>query len=47
MHKMRFERWSARRKNCSAEIKPKGAGDFEWGRQLDAETKLIRCWFVG
>jgi transposase-like protein len=35
------------RKNCSAEMKVKSAGDVWTWTALDAETKLIRCWFVG
>lgn len=44
------EIWSfvgAKEKNCSAEMKAKGAGDVWTWTALDAETKLIPCWFVG
>jgi IS1 family transposase len=44
------EIWSfvgAKEKNCSAKMKAKGAGDVWTWTALDAETKLIPCWFVG
>lgn len=44
------EIWSfvgAKAKNCSAEMKAKGAGDVWTWTAIDAETKLIPCWFVG
>src|SRR6267378_3214274 len=44
------EIWSfvlAKDKNCSAEMKAKGAGDVWRWTAIDAETKLIPCWFVG
>ena len=44
------EIWSfvgAKEKNCSAEMKAKGAGDVWTWTAIDAETKLIPCWFVG
>ena len=44
------EIWTVRRrgkKNCSAEMKVKSAGDVWTWTALDAETKLIPCWFVG
>lgn len=44
------EIWSfvgAKAKNCSAEMKAKGAGDVWTWTAIDAETKLIPCWLVG
>ena len=44
------EIWSfvyAKEKNCSAENKAKGAGDVWTWVALDAETKLVPCWFIG
>ncbi|HEY8651393.1 MAG TPA: DDE-type integrase/transposase/recombinase [Chthoniobacterales bacterium] len=44
------EIWSfvgAKEKNCSAEMKATGAGDVWTWTAIDAETKLIPCWFVG
>jgi len=44
------EIWSfvfAKAKNCSAEQKAKGAGDVWTWVALDAETKLVPCWFIG
>jgi IS1 family transposase len=44
------EIWSfvgAKEKNCTAEMKAKGAGDCWTWVALDAETKLVPCWFVG
>jgi IS1 family transposase len=44
------EAWSfcyAKEKNCTAEMKAKGAGDVWTWAAIDAETKLIPCWFIG
>ena len=44
------EIWSfigAKEKNCTAEMKANGAGDVWTWVALDAETKLVPCWFVG
>jgi len=44
------EIWSfvyAKAKNCSAKQKAKGAGDVWTWVALDAETKLVPCWFIG
>jgi len=44
------EIWSfigAKEKNCTVEMKKKGAGDIWTWTAIDAETKLIPCWFVG
>ena len=44
------EIWSfvgAKEKNCSAEMKAKGAGDVWTWTAICADTKLIPCWFVG
>lgn len=44
------EIWSfvyAKEKNCKAEHKKKGAGDLWTWVALDAETKLVPCWFIG
>src|SRR5438067_7784077 len=44
------EIWSfvyAKEKNCTAEMKAKGAGDVWTWVALDADTKLVPCWFVG
>jgi IS1 family transposase len=44
------EIWSfvgAKEKNCSAEMKAKGAGDVWTWVAIDADTKLVPCWFVG
>lgn len=44
------EIWSfigAKEKNCTAEMKADGCGDV-WTRvALDADTKLVPCWFIG
>ena len=37
----------AKEKNCTAEMKAKGAGDVWTWAALDADSKLIPCWFVG
>jgi transposase-like protein len=44
------EIWSfvyAKEKNCTAEHKKKGAGDVWTWVAMDADTKLVPCWFVG
>jgi IS1 family transposase len=44
------EIWSfvgAKEKNCTAEMKAKGNGDVWTWTAIDADTKLIPCWFVG
>src|SRR5437016_691539 len=44
------EVWSfvgAKEKNCTAEMKAKGAGDVWTWVAIDADTKLVPCWFVG
>ena len=44
------EIWSfigAKEKNCTVEMKKRGAGDIWTWTAIDAETKLIPCWFVG
>src|SRR6266404_1497103 len=44
------EIWSfvgAKAKNCSAEMKAKGAGDVWTWAAIDAETKLVPCWYIG
>ncbi len=44
------EIWSfvgAKEKNCTAEMKAKGAGDVWTWVALDADTKLVPCWFIG
>jgi len=44
------EIWSfvgAKEKNCTAEMKAKGAGDAWTWTAICADTKLIPCWFVG
>ncbi len=44
------EIWSfvgAKEKNCTPEMKAKGAGDIWTWVALDAETKLVPCWFIG
>ncbi len=43
------EIWSfvgAKEKNCSREMKVKGAGDVWTWVALDADTKLVPCWFI-
>ena len=37
----------AKEKNCTAEMKAKGAGDVWTWAAIDADTKLIPCWFIG
>src|SRR5438094_1274498 len=44
------EVWSfvgAKERNCSAEMKAKGAGDAWTWVAIDADTKLVPCWFIG
>src|SRR5256885_10222266 len=44
------EVWSfcyAKEKNCTPEMKAKGAGDLWTWAAIDADTKLIPCWFIG
>lgn len=44
------EIWSfvaAKDKNCTAEMKATGAGDVWTWIALDADTKLVPCWFIG
>ena len=44
------EIWSfigAKEKNCTLEMKKKGAGDVWTWVALDADTKLVPCWFIG
>jgi IS1 family transposase len=44
------EIWSfvyAKDKNCTTEMKKEGYGDCWTWVAMDADTKLIRCWFVG
>src|ERR1041385_2534643 len=44
------EIWSwcyAKEKNCTPEMKAKGAGDVWTWTAICADTKLIPCWFVG
>jgi IS1 family transposase len=44
------EIWSfigAKEKNCSVEMKAKGAGDIWTWTAICADSKLIPCWFVG
>lgn len=44
------EIWSfvgAKEKNCTTEMKAKGAGDVWTWTAIWADTKLIPCWFVG
>src|SRR5438552_2839646 len=44
------EVWSfcyAKEKNCTPEMKRKGAGDVWTWAAIDADTKLIPCWFIG
>jgi hypothetical protein len=36
---------SAKEKNCSAEMKAKGAGDIWTWVALDPDSKLVPCWF--
>src|SRR5450432_2962227 len=37
----------AKEKNCSAKLKAKGAGDVWTWVALDADTRLVPCWFIG
>jgi IS1 family transposase len=49
-HLQTDEAWSfcyAKEKNCTVEMKTKGAGDVWTWAAIDAETKLIPCWFIG
>jgi IS1 family transposase len=44
------EAWSfcyAKEKDCTPEMKAKGAGDVWTWAAIDADTKLIPCWFIG
>jgi IS1 family transposase len=44
------EAWSfcyAKEKNCTVEMKAKGAGDVWTWAAIDAETKLVPCWYIG
>lgn len=44
------EIWSfigAKEKNCSAEMKANGSGDVWTWVALDADSKLVPCWFIG
>jgi IS1 family transposase len=44
------EIWSfigAKEKNCTPEMKANGAGDVWTWVAIDADTKLVPCWFVG
>jgi IS1 family transposase len=44
------EIWSfvqAKEKNCTIEMKKKGAGDVWTWVALDPDTKLVPCWFIG
>ncbi len=44
------EVWSfigAKEKNCTEEMKANGAGDVWTWVAIDADTKLVPCWFVG
>lgn len=44
------EIWSfvgAKEKNCTAEMKANGAGDIWTWVALDADSKLVPCWFIG
>jgi IS1 family transposase len=38
---------SAKEKNCSLEMKKRGAGDIWTWVALCADTKLVPCWFIG
>jgi IS1 family transposase len=38
---------SAKEKNCTAEMKAKGAGDIWTWVALDPDTKLVPCWYIG
>jgi IS1 family transposase len=37
----------ANEKNCTAEMKAKGAGDIWTWVALDPDSKLVPCWFIG
>ena len=37
----------AKEKNCTAEMKANGAGDVWTWVALDADSKLVPCWFIG
>jgi IS1 family transposase len=44
------EIWSfvgAKERNCTREMKAKGAGDIWTWVALDPDTKLVPCWFIG
>jgi IS1 family transposase len=44
------EIWSfvgAKEKNCTIEMKAKGAGDIWTWVALDPDSKLVPCWFIG
>lgn len=44
------EIWSfchAKEKNCTAEMKAKGAGDVWTWVAIDPDSKLVPCWFIG
>ena len=44
------EIWSfvgAKERNCTPDMKAKGAGDVWTWVALDADTKLVPCWFLG
>ena len=44
------EAWAfcyAKEKNCTAEMKAKGAGDVWTWAAIDADSKLVPCWYVG
>src|SRR5437016_12047038 len=44
------EAWAfcyAKEKHCTAEMKAKGAGDVWTWAAIDADTKLVPCWFIG
>jgi IS1 family transposase len=44
------EAWSfcyAKEKNCTPEMKTKGAGDVWTWAAIDADTKLVPCWYIG
>ena len=44
------EVWSfvgAKEKNCTEEMKAKGAGDIWTWVALDPDSKLVPCWFIG
>lgn len=37
----------AKERNCTAELKAKGAGDVWTWAAIDADTKLVPCWYIG